>query len=442
MENQEIEYKESWRDEFLQTVCAFANTNGGRLYIGINDKGIEVGVVNIKKLLDDIPSKIKNKLGIIPSINSSVKNGKEILKITIVASNVPISYSGKYYIRSGSSTFELTNNELSAFLLKKSGQTWDGVAYPNSSIKNIKTETIEYFKRLAENRLPEISSNTNPQTTLGNLRLLEDNSVKNAGLLLFSDTPQQFFPTCTVRIGEFRTETELVTDDIIEGNLFEQVNKTLDLLKTKYLKPEYYYEGVLRKERYPYPEKALRESILNAIVHRDYSISSHIFIKVYPDKLIISNPGELPPQLTVELLKNEHTSIPKNPLLARVFYFAGLIESWGRGTLTMLNESRQAKAPSPVFENQRGIFSVTFYTLTGLFSNNNLSNRQQRLIKFFISNNELSSSQISVLLIEGTKEKISQKTIVRDLQELVEKKILYRKGQTKDSRYSLWEFMD
>ena len=247
MENQEIEYKESWREEFLQTVCAFANTNGGRLYIGINDKGIEVGISNIKKLLDDIPSKIKNKLGIIPSLNSNVKNDKEIIEITITASNVPISYSGKYYIRSGSSTFELTNNELSAFLLKKSGQTWDGVAYPNSSIKNIKTETIEYFKSLAENRLPEISKTTTLQTTLGNLRLLENDTVKNAGLLLFSETPQQFFPTCTIRIGEFKTETELITDDIIEGNLFEQVNKTLGLLKTKYLKSEYYYEGFCAK---------------------------------------------------------------------------------------------------------------------------------------------------------------------------------------------------
>ncbi len=442
MENQEIEYKESWREEFLQTVCAFANTNGGRLYIGINDKGIEVGISNIKKLLDDIPSKIKNKLGIIPSLNSNVKNDKEIIEITITASNVPISYSGKYYIRSGSSTFELTNNELSAFLLKKSGQTWDGVAYPNSSIKNIKTETIEYFKSLAENRLPEISKTTTLQTTLGNLRLLENDTVKNAGLLLFSETPQQFFPTCTIRIGEFKTETELITDDIIEGNLFEQVNKTLGLLKTKYLKSEYYYEGLLRKERFPYSEKALRESILNAIVHRDYSISSHIFIKVYADKLIISNPGELPPQLTVELLKNEHTSVPKNPLLARVFYFAGLIESWGRGTLTMLNESRQAKAPAPLFENQRGIFSVTFFTFQGLFDNNSLSDRQQNLINFFISNDELSSGQLMSLFIQKTKEKISQKTITRDLQELVEKNIIYRKGQTKDSKYSLWDFID
>ena len=198
----------------------------------------------------------------------------------------------------------------------------------------------------------------------------------------------------------------------------------------------------MRKERFPYSEKALRESILNAIVHRDYSISSHIFIKVYADKLIISNPGELPPQLTVELLKNEHTSVPKNPLLARVFYFAGLIESWGRGTLTMLNESRQAKAPAPLFENQRGIFSVTFFTFQGLFDNNSLSDRQQNLINFFISNDELSSGQLMSLFIQKTKEKISQKTITRDLQELVEKNIIYRKGQTKDSKYSLWDFID
>ena len=151
-ESQTTEFKPNWRDEYLKVICAFANTDGGELIIGVDDNGKPVGLRNAKKLLEDLPNKIRNKLGVIPSVNISTKGEKEILHLRILPSSVPISYDGKYYIRSGSTIQELKGSELSQFLLRKTGKTWDTIPC-RASLSEIKTSTIEDFKNLARNRI-------------------------------------------------------------------------------------------------------------------------------------------------------------------------------------------------------------------------------------------------------------------------------------------------
>lgn len=127
MEDQEIEYKQSWQDEYLATISALANSKGGKLIIGINDKGNIIGLENHKKLLETLPNKIKNKLGILPEINLIKMKDKPVIEIKINPSSFPISYNGKFYIRSGSTTQTLEGQELITFLLQKTGQTWDSL---------------------------------------------------------------------------------------------------------------------------------------------------------------------------------------------------------------------------------------------------------------------------------------------------------------------------
>ncbi len=126
-ESQTTEFKPNWRDEYLKVICAFANTNGGELIIGVDDIGNPVGLKNAKKLLEDLPNLISNKLGIVPSVTINDEKGNDIIHLSILPSSVPISYQGRYYIRSGSTTQELRGNELFQFLLKKSGKTWDSI---------------------------------------------------------------------------------------------------------------------------------------------------------------------------------------------------------------------------------------------------------------------------------------------------------------------------
>jgi ATP-dependent DNA helicase RecG len=141
--------------------------------------------------------------------------------------------------------------------------------------------------------------------------------------------------------------TPLLYHDEIHGDLFTQVEKTLELLLTKYLKAGISYRGVQRMETYPIPEAALREALLNAIVHKDYAAGTPIQISVYPDKMMLWNPGELPDDWTVARLKDKHPSRPFNPDVANAFFRAGMIEAWGRGIERILEACRSAGTPEP-----------------------------------------------------------------------------------------------
>lgn len=118
-ESQRVEYKQNWRDDCLKVVSAFANSGGGVLFIGLDDQGTPTGLKNIKKLLEDIPNTIRNKLGILSSVELNRESKEEIIKITVTPSSVPISYNGKYYLRSGSTAQELHGKDLADFLIKK-----------------------------------------------------------------------------------------------------------------------------------------------------------------------------------------------------------------------------------------------------------------------------------------------------------------------------------
>lgn len=145
-ENQDIEFKESWSDDVLKTICAFANTDGGIVYIGVNDQGKAVNVKDGKKLLEYIPNKIKDILGIVASIKSVRPQSKSVIKISVNKYTAPISCKGKFYKRSGSTTTELRGLELSRFLVSHSGISWENAIEPEVSLKDISMKTVRTFQ--------------------------------------------------------------------------------------------------------------------------------------------------------------------------------------------------------------------------------------------------------------------------------------------------------
>lgn len=125
LENEDLEFKTNWKDECLKTICAFANTNGGILKIGVDDKGKVMGISNPKDLLTIIPNIIYGKLGILTSVKLINNKGRYIIEVHVKPYSTAISYNGKYYKRSGANTFELPNNELNRFLLSRSQENND-----------------------------------------------------------------------------------------------------------------------------------------------------------------------------------------------------------------------------------------------------------------------------------------------------------------------------
>ena len=359
-EGQTIEFKKEWRDDILKTVSGFANTDGGTIYIGIDDKGRSVPLKGPKKLLENISNKIKDILGIVADVRTIKKPRKQAIKITIKKYTAPISYKGAFHIRSGSTTTELKGIELSRFLLSRAGTTWDNVVEPKALLKDISVKTIRHFQQLAKTRFPFIAREKSVKLILQKLNLAEKGRLKRGAILLFGKDPKKYFTSAFIQAGRFISESEVVSTDLIEGNLFEQVEKTIEILRLKYLENRFYYEGIYRKEDLIYPEDALREAVINAVIHRDY-MGPHTQLRVYDDKLWLWNTGKLSEEITFDKLKKPHSSYPRNELLADVFFKAGFIEAWGRGTLKIVEKCREKDLPEPEFSEMTGGFLVSFF---------------------------------------------------------------------------------
>lgn len=425
-ETHKVEFKSDWRDVHLKAISAFANSSGGKLIIGVDDHGKPVGLKNVKKLLEDLPNIIRNKLGIIPPVELEKSNGHEVIKITVPPSPVPISYHGKFYLRSGSTVQELQGQTLADFLIRKTGNTWDGDVDKGAGINLIDDATVEDFKRYAMDRLPSLARETDVLTVLNKLNLFEGKNLKRAGVLLFTRDPQQYYSHAVVKIGRFLTETDIQTTDVVKGNLFRQLETTLEILRTKYLQSQIKFEGIHRRDILEYPYEALREAVINALIHRDYRGSSHIQIRIYPDKLVIMNEGALPPEVPLEKLKTEHLSKPRNRLLADVFYFAGFIEAWGRGTLKIVEKCLEIGLPEPEFKEEHGVMSIVFYKdiyTTKFLKELGLNERQIKAVIYVKENGKITNKNIQELF------NVSRETATRDLAFLKEREILESSGK-------------
>ncbi|WP_312920782.1 ATP-binding protein [Stutzerimonas nitrititolerans] len=360
-ESQTLEFKRPWKDDYLRTICAFANGEGSRLLVGVDDDGQVMGLENGRELLETLPNKIHNKLALLVDVILNQQEGREYLEVAVQGTYAPVSYAGKFYKRSGSNTVELTGSNLTHFLLKKYGKTWDDIAEERFSLADIDPLTVEKFKRLAQDRIPGIQDEQSTKALLRKLNLYDGEHLKRAAILLFGRNPQQYYIQSHSKIGRFLSETDIQSSDIIEGNLIDQVDRLMDVLRLKYLKAYISYDGMHRHETLEYPYDALREAIINALIHRDYTDTSNLQIRVYDDRLVMYNGATLSPEVPIEKFDQPHQSRPFNPTMAAVFYKCGYIENWGRGTLNIIDYCLKAGLPRPEFAYEWGAVRATFY---------------------------------------------------------------------------------
>ncbi|GHV23934.1 transcriptional regulator [Planctomycetales bacterium] len=309
-------------------------------------------MANPRKLLEDIPNKTRNALGILTHVALIEDGDGRFIRITIPANSYPISCNGKYYIRSGSTTQELTGRSLDEFILRKQGKTWDGVPVPNVTIDAFDRDAFNLFRKkaVAAARMNEEDLRINDALLLDNLRLMDSGYMKRAALLLFHQEPERWFTGAFVKIGLFRNAADLESQDEVHGPLIAMPDKVVDLVYLKYFKGKIAYSGIQRTETYPIPRPAFREAILNAIVHKDYSTGNPVHIHIYPDKVLIYNDGRLPKNWTEADLFAPHTSKPFNPDIANGFFRAGLIEAWGRGIEKIREGCRLAGISPPHYK--------------------------------------------------------------------------------------------
>lgn len=231
-EHQHAEWKEVWRDEYLRWICGFANADGGVLEIGRNNRGVVTGVRDAARLMEEIPNKVRDILGILVEVNLRQDAGREYLAIVVEAYPYPVSYKGEYHLRSGSTKQELKGAALDKFLLRKQGKHWDGVPVPRVAVKDLSKTAVDAFRKLARQsqRLDSATLHEATPPLIEKLRLTDGAYLKRAALLLFHPDPERFVTGVFVKIGFFRTNADLLYHDEIHGDLFTQVEKTQELL--------------------------------------------------------------------------------------------------------------------------------------------------------------------------------------------------------------------
>jgi len=417
-EKQNIEYKPSWHDKYLEWICGFANAQGGKIYIGKDDSGKVTGVEGYKKLMEDIPNKIRNHMGISADVNLLQEDDKYYIEIVVQPYSVPISLHGQYFYRSGSVKMELTGNSLNEFLLKRSGLTWDEVTEPRATFNDIDEKAFKAYLVMAKekDRLPDVEGLT-MEEIFDKLRLTKNGELTRAAIILFGKDPRCFSTNAFVKIGRFNGDADLRFQDVEEGNLIVLLKSVLERLDHKYLTRSIEFKGMLRLEHSEYPIPALREMLLNALVHRKY-MGSFIQIRVYDDKITIWNDGTLPEEITLESLKHIHSSYPRNPLIADVCFKGGLIDSWGRGTVRIIETCKEAGLPEPELTERDGGFLVTLFkdNLTEVqLVKLGLNARQIKAVQYVKERGKITNKEYQEI------NDISNRTATNELKELVEK---------------------
>lgn len=425
-ETQDTEYKSSWHDDYLKWVCGFANATGGTIFIGKNDKGEVVGVSDYKKLMDDIPSKVKSHLGIIAEVNLRSEKENYFIEIITPPYSVAVSLRGRYYQRSGSTNTELIGTALTDFLLRKSGQTWDEIIESRASIEDIDQKSVDLFLEAAEKsgRMPDVKGLSLIEL-LEKLRVADGSKLKRAALILFGKDPGRFYPNLTVKMGRFgKADDDLKFQETEEGNLIQLLREVPKQLGHKFLIKNISFEGLLRIERGEYPEAALREILLNALVHRNY-MGAMIQIRIYDNKLSIWNEGTLPAGITFADLRGNHPSKPRNPIIADVCFKGGYIDAWGRGTLKIITSCKEAELPEPEMKEEFGGVMITLfkdrYTEEQL-RKIGLNERQVKAVLYVVENGKITNKEYQ------EKFGVARNTASDDLRELVKLQVLKSSG--------------
>jgi ATP-dependent DNA helicase RecG len=315
------------------------------------------------------------------------------------------------------------------------GTSWDGFPAQDKNVNDIDLKKVaRYIKEANANGRRKIEDE--PKDVLHKLEFVKDKKATWAAILVFGKEPQRPLSQSAVHCGRFKIDKTKILDDLmIETDLINQVDEVMKFI-TRHISVRYEFEGKpKRKEIWEYPLEALREAVINAIVHRDYTVPSNVQIEIYDDRIEIWNPGGLLPGITIDdLYKKEHKSVIRNKLIAQMFYDIGYIEKYGSGTIKIIDLCMQNRLPSPEFKEVFGGFSVIFrkdiYTEEYL-RKLDLNERQIRAVELVKEKGSIGLSDLQEVY-----EEITRKTLYRDLQALVNKGIFKAHGDRKGRKYS------
>ncbi len=278
-ESDQLEFKAQWNDAALETLAAFSNGRGGTLLVGVGDDGRVTGWIGSDKDLRSIVDQVSDGLRIEPQVETLTSHGQRVLSIRVSSASLPVAFHGCYYQRVGNTTRQLQPDALGRLFVEKSGAVWDKLT-GDYTLDEIDPDAVRHFLHLARPRLPAVAEDEPAESVLRKLDLLVEGRLTRGAILLFGRRPLQHFQMVYVRMGRLKDDITIVDDKFIEGNLFDQLEQVMQYFR-QYLQVRYeipsqvgqaqsMLEAIQRREIWEFPLEALREAVINALIHRDY----------------------------------------------------------------------------------------------------------------------------------------------------------------------------
>jgi ATP-dependent DNA helicase RecG len=347
------------------------NQQGGTIVVGVDDRGEVIGVNDAENWVRELHAFVTDHLHPAPLFSASIHDlaGADIVMIDVPqGADKPYSLNRSIYVRVGQSTFKADPAataemvEVQATLLGR----WERDAVPGFTMSDCDVaELMNTRKDLGRAGRLGMAVADDDEELLRRLRLLRNGQYTNAAVLLFAADPLAWSPNLAVRVVSYAgDQSGPISNDLqLSGPGVRVLHETIFAIQQRTgFSGQFSTRQIQRMDVPAYALFALREGLVNAVVHRDYTVAGgQIRVEIFPEHLVISNPGKLPDGWEPSDLKKEHSSIPGNPDVARVFYLRGLMEQLGMGTQKLIAECRELGARAPVWTVEQNTVSLTLY---------------------------------------------------------------------------------
>ena len=357
-----------WEESDLSIVCGIANAGGGTIIIKSSERKKRRELRQFNKLFETIPALCLHELGLICTTDPVMDGMDLCLEITIPAVEEPISYQGSYFLYSNGENLPIGEDEIARLYDKNATTAWESRLQPFVREDDLDSDISTVLFKNAEKDEEDRDSDreTNELLQKYGLKSAQNNAFTNIGVLLLHRSPELFIPGALVQIALFHSDgTDVGMKEAITGPFTKQLDQTMDSLYNRFLPAALesgtdYDDSTERDSAIIPPREAIKEALLNAMVHKDYESAMPIRISVYPSKLYIDNVGRPPSSWTLSDLMGRHNSRPHNPELALSLQKIGIFNGWGSGISTIVTACTNAGLPSPEFSLRADEMDVCF----------------------------------------------------------------------------------
>ncbi len=370
-EGETLEVKETTgqRVDACETLCAFLNKDGGTVVFGVGKKGKVTGQLvsdKTKRELFEVFAKFEPAVDIAVDW-VDVDDTHQAIVCTVTRGNLrPYVYDGRPYKRVQSSTTVMPQEEYERMLAERKGfqSDWELEINPDLKLADLDENEIRKTARMgvAEGRLPESTDINDVVGLLDGFKVRKNGSLRNAAAVLFCKEDTDYMQ-CLLRLARFKGKDNqmFIDNKQITGNIFRLIDAGMAFC-FNHLSLSGEINGTYREEHLEVPAKALREALVNALVHRLYvKRGSSVSLAIYDDRIEIINPGTFPSNLTMAELRAGNISELRNPTIAKVMYSRKTVETWGRGIKLIWDQCAKASLPEPQIVSEGGYTKTVFW---------------------------------------------------------------------------------